>query len=97
LSPRSSGTNTPLKTYEQLACGVPLVATSIYSHTQVLDESVAVLVPPTAQGLSSGIERLLDDSALGDTLVANAQAHYAKHYNRDAYTRKLRRLLELVN
>ena len=26
LSPRSSGTNTPLKTYEQLACGVPLLS-----------------------------------------------------------------------
>jgi len=97
LSPRSSGTNTPLKTYEQLACGVPLVATAIYSHTQVLNESMAVLVPPTTQGLSSGIEQLLDDPILGKRLVQNAQAHYGLHYNRDAYTKKLRRLLELVN
>ena len=37
VSPRQSGTNTPLKVYEQLQSGVPLVATDIYSHTQVLN------------------------------------------------------------
>ena len=41
VSPRSRGTNTPLKVYEQLASNIPLLATRIYSHTQVLDESVA--------------------------------------------------------
>jgi len=94
LSPRSSGTNTPLKTYEQLACGVPLVATAIYSHTQVLDDSLAVLVEPTAQGMAEGIERLLESPALGSELVANAKAHYAEHYARPVYTSKLKRLLD---
>ncbi|MEM7217579.1 MAG: glycosyltransferase family 4 protein [Pseudomonadota bacterium] len=97
LSPRSSGTNTPLKTYEQLACGVPLVATEIYSHTQVLDETMAVLVPPSAQGLADGIERLLAEDGLGARLVARAQQHYAAHYARPAYTAKLTRLLERVH
>src|SRR5690606_27436962 len=40
-SPRSSGTNTPLKLYEQLSLGKPLVATRIHSHTQVLTEDTA--------------------------------------------------------
>ncbi|MGB5573162.1 MAG: glycosyltransferase family 4 protein, partial [Thermoanaerobaculia bacterium] len=35
VSPRSRGTNTPLKIYEILASGIPLVATRIESHTQV--------------------------------------------------------------
>jgi len=34
LSPRTEGTNTPLKVYQQLASGIPLVATNIFSHTQ---------------------------------------------------------------
>ncbi len=97
LSPRSSGTNTPLKTYEQLACGVPLVATSIYSHTQVLDDTLAVLVEPTPEGLADGIEQLLDSPEKGLKLVAAAQAHYAEHYARPAYTEKLQRLLERLN
>lgn len=97
LSPRRSGTNTPLKTYEQLACGVPLVATSIYSHTQVLDDTLAVLVPPEAAGMAAGIESLLGSPELGHKLVVAAQAHYAKHYARPAYTEKLKRLLERVS
>ena len=97
LSPRSSGTNTPLKTYEQLACGVPLVATRIYSHTQVLTDELAVLVEPTSAGMASGIERLLDTPELGSALVEAAQQHYAQHYARPAYTQKLSRLLELVS
>ena len=96
LSPRSSGTNTPLKTYEQLACGVPLVATRIYSHTQVLTDDLAVLVEPTAEGMAEGIKSLLDDPKLGPKLVKAAQAHYAEHYARPVYTQKLNRLLELV-
>ena len=96
LSPRSNGTNTPLKTYEQLACGVPLVATSIYSHTQVLDSELAVLVPPTAAGLAEGITRLLNDPAMGAALVERAKVHYETHYARPAYLRKLQTLLELV-
>ena len=97
LSPRSSGTNTPLKTYEQLACGVPLVATRIYSHTQVLTDELAVLVEPTADGLAQGIASLLDTPSRGTDMVASAKRHYAEHYARPAYTQKLKRLLELVN
>ncbi len=65
VSPRISGSNTPLKIYEQLASGVSLVATNIHSHTQVLDDSVAFLAEPNTgdlarailQALSSGNER----------------------------------------
>ena len=55
VSPRSHGTNTPLKIYEQLASGMPLVATSILSHTQVLDEDVAFLVEPEPQAMADGL------------------------------------------
>jgi len=96
LSPRSSGTNTPLKTYEQLACGVPLVATRIYSHTQVLTDDLAVLIEPTGKGMADGISALLDSPELGTKLVSAAQAHYTEHYARPVYTQKLNRLLELV-
>ena len=52
VSPRSTGTNTPLKVYEQVASGVPLVATRIYSHTQILDDEVAFLLEPDASGMA---------------------------------------------
>jgi glycosyltransferase involved in cell wall biosynthesis len=60
-SPRSSGTNTPLKLYGYMRSGVPLVATDKYTHTQTLDSSIAHLVPATADGMAQGILRLLSD------------------------------------
>ena len=42
VSPRSSGTNTPLKIYQYLRSGRPIVATRLLTHTQVLDDAVRI-------------------------------------------------------
>ena len=50
VSPRSSGTNTPLKIYQYLRSGRVIVATRLLTHTQVLSDEVAILdgaEPPT--------------------------------------------------
>lgn len=94
VSPRSSGTNTPLKTYEQLASGIPLVATAIYSHTQVLTEEVAFLVEPTPEGMAQGMIEALDPDGTGQARAQAAIRLYEAEYAREAYTRKLTGLLE---
>lgn len=96
LSPRISGTNTPLKVYEQLASGVPLVATDIYSHTQVLDSSVAYLAAPEPEALARGILQALADGRAGNPKTQAAQALYAQKYSRPVYEEKIRRLLERI-
>lgn len=96
LSPRTSGTNTPLKIYEQLASGVPLVATDIYSHTQVLDAAVAYLVKPEPADLARGILQALADGRAGNPKTKAAQALYAQKYSRPVYEEKIRRLLERI-
>jgi glycosyltransferase involved in cell wall biosynthesis len=95
-SPRSRGTNTPLKVYEQLASGVPLVATRVHAHTQVLDDTVCFLVDPTVDGLAAGLLAALDDAPRRAAVVAAAQALYAERYSRTAYEEKMRRLLEAI-
>ena len=89
LSPRVTGTNTPLKIYEQLASGKPLVATNIYSHTQVLDNSVCFLVEPEPLPMAEGILQALDDSSLTKQRVDAASALYAREYSRNIYEKKL--------
>lgn len=96
VSPRCHGTNTPLKIYEQLASGVPLVATNILSHTQVLDDRVAFLVDPTPQSLARGLIRALSDEAARAEVAANAKRLYAEAYSRPVYEAKLRAVLERV-
>lgn len=96
VSPRSEGTNTPLKIYEQLASGIPLVATRIYSHTQVLTDEVAYLVEPTSDGIAKGIIEALSSKAESEKKVYNGKKLYEEKYSRPVYTQKLNKLLELM-
>jgi glycosyltransferase involved in cell wall biosynthesis len=95
VSPRIEGTNTPLKIYEQLASGKPLVATRIWSHTQVLTDDVCILVEPEPQALAAGILKAIDDE-VRSTHVVRAKSLYEQAYSRPAYEAKVRRLLEIV-
>jgi glycosyltransferase involved in cell wall biosynthesis len=95
VSPRSEGTNTPLKIYEQIASGIPLVATNIYSHTQVLNDDVAFLVQPNPQALARGILSTLDGD--GRRIASNAKHFYQENYSRPVYEKKMRQLLDLLS
>jgi len=97
VSPRSSGTNTPLKIYEQLASGIPLVATAIYSHTQVLTDAVAFLVQPDARDMARGIIEALAPEGDGPAKALAARALYETEYARPVYVRKLKQVLDLLS
>ena len=96
ISSRVSGTNTPLKVYEQIARGIPLVATNIYSHTQVLSEEVAFLVKPEAPSMAQGIIAALAVDGDGQRRATNAQQLYEQRYSRQVYTRKMKQLLDYI-
>ncbi len=88
LSPRSKGTNTPLKLYTYLRSGKPILATNIFSQTQVLTDETAMLVPPTAEGLAQGAIRLLKDPRLA-TDIGTRGAHFAEeHYSWSVFLQK---------
>ncbi len=97
VSPRSKGTNTPLKIYEQLASGIPLVATDIYSHTQALNSRVACLVPPTPYDMAKGIAGILKSETKGRTLAENALKLYKEKYSRPVYVDKMKKLLSILS
>lgn len=97
VSPRISGTNTPLKVYEQLFCGIPLVATNIYSHTQVLNEDVAFLVDPEPEFMAKGIINALTDEDMAATKIRKARELYESKYSRRVYEAKIRHMLEILN
>ena len=96
ISPRISGTNTPLKIYSYLRSGVPIIATKIVSHTQVLTDDVALLVEPQPESLGSGVLRLLEDVQLCSRLAENARRLADKSYSSDAYHRKIAEVLAFL-
>jgi glycosyltransferase involved in cell wall biosynthesis len=95
VSPRSSGTNTPLKIYQYLRAGRPIVATRLRTHTQVLSDDVAILTAATPEGLGDGILQGLTDggaSGIGDRARALAETKYSD----EAYVEKTRRAYEIL-
>ena len=96
VSPRTAGTNTPLKIYSYLRSGKPIVATNLRTHTQVLDGKTALLVEPEAESLAAGLARLMDDPALGRTLAAAAGELSRTRYSRDAFLQKTADVYDLM-
>jgi glycosyltransferase involved in cell wall biosynthesis len=89
-SPRTGGTNTPLKIYSYLRAGKPIVATRLLTHTQVLDNDTALLVVPEPGPFADAICRLLDDEALRERLGRAAALRASDRYSREAYVARTR-------
>lgn len=96
VSPRFSGTNTPLKIYHLMASGVPLVATRIDSHTQVLTDDIATLTDVGTEHLGAGMASVLKAPETAREKARKGQELYRSHYSRDVYVAKMRHLFELV-
>lgn len=89
VSPRILGDNTPMKIYSYLDSGVPVVATRLQTHTQVLDDEIAMLVEPDASSMANGLATLLDDAELRELLAYRAKLRIDNLYSDDAFDRKL--------
>lgn len=96
ISPRFSGDNTPLKIYQLMASGVPMIATRIESHTQVLDDDIATLTGVTTEELAQGMLEVLRNPDVARQKAANAQQRYEEAYSRSVYTAKMQSLFERV-
>jgi glycosyltransferase involved in cell wall biosynthesis len=97
ISPRFAGNNTPMKIYQLMASGIPLVATRIESHTQVLNDDIAVLAEPSADGLADAMLRVLGDPEESQAMADRARAWYRDKYSREVYTEKMRMMLSMVS
>lgn len=91
VSPRSRGTNTPLKIYQYLRSGKAIVATRLLTHTQVLDDETAILTGVTPQAFADGILDAISDPARAAQIGAAAQRLAETKYSYEAYLEKTRR------
>jgi len=90
VSPRSRGTNTPLKIYQYLRSGKPIVATRLLTHTQVLSDQTAILTGVTPQEFAEGILAGLTDRARARELGARARELAETKYSYEAYLERTR-------
>jgi len=89
VSPRVTGDNTPMKVYSYLDAGRPLLATRLPTHTQVLDDEVAMLAAPEPAAFGDALVRLLEDPALCERLAGSARRFAQREFTPAAVETKL--------
>jgi len=97
VSPRTVGSNTPSKVYEQLASGIPIVATDIRAHTQILDDSIAFLARPDADSIADALMTAITDDGQRKRRTIAARCRYEERYFRQNYVAKIRELVDRVS
>jgi glycosyltransferase involved in cell wall biosynthesis len=90
VSPRSRGTNTPLKIYQYLRSGKPTVATRLLTHTQVLSDETAILTDASPQAFADGLLAGLTDHVRAAAVGRRARELAETKYSYDAYLERTR-------
>lgn len=96
VSPRSHGENLPLKIYDYMAAGKPIVATDIPPHRTVLDGDLALLVAPDSDSIAEGIILALSDPARAACLAAAAGEYAEQHFGWMAFVRSVAELYDEI-
>jgi glycosyltransferase involved in cell wall biosynthesis len=96
VSPRSRGTNTPLKIYQYLRSGKPIVATRLLTHTQVLSDETAILTGVSAQEYADGILTGLNDRARAAAVGLRARELAETKYSYAAYLERTRQACDAL-
>ncbi|MCA9732871.1 MAG: glycosyltransferase family 4 protein [Deferribacteres bacterium] len=96
VSPRIEGNNTPLKIYSYLRSGIPVVATRHLTHTQVLNDDVALLTDITPDDFGAGILKAVQDKSLVQKVVTNAQELSEREYSYEAYIKKTKEVYQYL-
>jgi glycosyltransferase involved in cell wall biosynthesis len=97
VSPRSFGGNLPLKVFDYLAAGRPIVATDIPTHRTVLNDERAVLVAPTPEGLAAGVVSVLCDGAKSAALAEAAREYTVEHLGWGGFLQSVAEMYEEVH
>lgn len=96
VAPRAYGANLPLKIFDYMSAGRPIVATDTPGHRLLLDESRAVLVEARHGELSRAINGLLDDPARAGALGASALVYAEEHLHWARFVDRVFELYERV-
>jgi glycosyltransferase involved in cell wall biosynthesis len=96
VSPRSRGTNTPLKIYQYLRSGKPIVATRLLTHTQVLSDQTAILTGASPSEFAEGILAGIEDRERAAAVGRRARELAETKYSYEAYLERTRQAVDAL-
>lgn len=76
--------------------GIPVVATRHLTHTQVLNDDVALLTDITPDDFGAGILKAVQDKSLVQKVVTNAQELSEREYSYEAYIKKTKEVYQYL-
>ena len=89
VSPRTQGLNTPMKVYSYLDSGVAVLATRLSTHTQVMNDDIAMLAEPDSDDFSKALLKLLADKELRIQLAAAAKKTMQSEHSYTEFRQKV--------
>lgn len=96
VSPRISGVNTPMKIYSFLESGKAIVATNLRTHTQVLNNQVAVLVEPDPKSFADGLLLAAGDENLREKLGKNGKMLAREQYSYEEFQNTVNQIYDSI-
>jgi glycosyltransferase involved in cell wall biosynthesis len=92
VSPRTRGVNTPMKVYSYLDSGVAVLATRLPTHTQVMNDEIALLAEPSPADFARGLVALFADPDLRQGLARKARAQIQREHSYPAFRTRVHEL-----
>ncbi len=89
LSPRIEGSNTPMKVFNYMASAKPIIATNLNTHSQILNNERALLVPPTSVCFVNGIKKIIENDDYAQRLGSAAKEYVFREHGIDQFRRRL--------
>lgn len=96
VSPRTKGNNTPMKIYSYLHSGVPVVATKLPTHTQVMDDDTSFLGDATVEGYAAALARAYEDPEAARVVGARARTLAESRYTFSQFEQTLNQIYDAV-
>ena len=96
VSTRTIGDNPPLKIYDYLGAGKPIVATNISAHTQILNNDIAVLVDPSPEFIAKGIVSVIDNPSYAKILGQRSREFFENNCSTNERIERTRQILDAV-
>lgn len=89
ISPRTLGANTPMKIYDYMQSGRPVVATDLPTHTTVLDASCAWLAAPEPDALARAVIDAVERADESKAKAAAAAARVTERFALPVFRRRV--------
>jgi glycosyltransferase involved in cell wall biosynthesis len=96
ISPRLYGRNIPLKVFDYIGAGKPIIASNIHAHRAVLDESRAVFFENTPESLANAIIDLIRNQDKAESLGKNSLVYAKEFLTWEKFRAYIRLMVETV-